>query len=183
MSANGFNEAIGLKQISDDGRAVEIVAGPAHLTEIAKRLDLEGLDSLSANLHVTRDGPAESTKTGVFVSGEFRASGTQTCVVSLRPVPFEIAAPIDGMALPADSAEFEREELTLEDDEVELLGEIEDGRFDLAEIVVQQLALELDPFPRADDAEPHWQGDDSSEAEAQAESPFAALAKLKETLK
>jgi len=183
MTGSSDLSTLDIHKISDDGRTVRIIPDDAQRAEIAERLELEGLTMLEADLRVVRDGPADSPRTGIFIEGDLKATGTQTCVVSLQPVPFEISTPFEGIALPADSSEFEREELTLEDDEVELLGEITDSRVDLSEIVVQQLALELDPFPRAEGAEPEWQNDQDDEAEVQAESPFAALAKLKETLK
>lgn len=177
------NHTIIIDKIADDGRSVEFVAEATERVDIAERLELDGLQQLEASLTVRRDGPADRPTTGVFIEGTLRASGTQTCVVSLEPVPFNLDVGFEGMALPSDSSEFERDELTLEDDEVELLGEITDGVLDISEIVVQQLALDLDPFPRAEGAETGWQGDTADDDETQAESPFAALAQLKETLK
>lgn len=183
MSKDDFLVMLDIHKIGDDGRKLSLIADEQQRTKIAERLELQELQTLVADLMIVRDGPADSPTTGVHVEGSLRAAGTQTCVVSLQPVPFEISELFSGMALPADSSEFEREELTLEDDEVELLGEITDGQVDLAEIVTQQLALELDPFPRAEGAEADWENDPEDDAEDQAESPFAALAKLKESLK
>lgn len=178
-----FDEPLDLAKIADDGRQVQITADSAQLNSITERLELDSLTSLNANLLITRDGATDNPTTGVFIEGTLRARGTQICVVSLQPVEFAIDAEFSGLALPADSPEFERDELTLEEDEVDLLGEVNEGRVDLGEIVIQQLALELDPFPRAEGAEPEWNGDPEDEAETEVESPFAALAKLKETLK
>lgn len=183
MSEDTFTRIVHLDHIGDDGKVLKIGTSPDERAIVAERLDLNGLDSFSAELNVERDGPAHASATGVIIEGNIHASGTQICVVSLEPVPFSIEAPIRGFALPSDSSELEREDLTLEDDEIDILGEIENGQFDAAEIVIQQLSLELDPFPRAEGVEPEWLGDPEDETESDTESPFAALAKLKNTLK
>lgn len=165
------------------GQTFTLKADDKARVAVCERLSLVSLDRLTAELNAIPDGDPKSARTGVRIDGRLCATGNQTCVVSLEPVPFDIEAPVRGLALPADAPEHEREELTLEDDDVDILGEITDDVLDLGEIVVQQLALELDPFPRAPGAESDWPDESGGSADSASDSPFAALEKLKKTLK
>ncbi|MEQ8664361.1 MAG: DUF177 domain-containing protein [Rhodospirillales bacterium] len=178
-----FPSPVTLGHLGEDSKTFLVEADDAAREAIAARLDLASLEHLSANLTVQLDGDPDAPGTGAYVEGEVTGRGTQTCVVSLQPVPFDVKVAVQGLFLPADSSEFAREELTLDDDEVDVLGEIEAGSVDLGELAIQQLALELDPFPRAEGAEPEWRGDDGANVESAGNSPFAALAKLKDSLK
>ena len=55
-----------------------------------------------------------------------------------------------------------------------------DGVLDLGGVVCEQLALNIDPFPRKPGAEFETVAADEGEVDEPAPSPFAALAKLKE---
>ena len=178
-----FSVPVSLLHLDEEPKSFAIEADESALNGVAARLELDGLEALSAELTLQFDGDPERPSSGILVDGSVHGKGTQTCVVSLQPVPFEIEADVQGLILSSDSSEIAREELTLEDDEVDILGEIEGDTVDIGEIVVQQLALELDPFPRAEGVEPDWQ-DEAPEGEVSAEqSPFAALQKLKDSLK
>lgn len=136
---------------------------------IARALDLQALDLLEAEVSVTPDAQ------GYEVSGELHAKVTQTCGVTLEPLPAEIRTRFSVRCRESDEAEpaepVHEVEVTLEDEDPPDL--IEGGAIDLGAYVVEHLALELDPFPRKPGAvfEPP-----AAEAEP---SPFAVLAGLK----
>jgi uncharacterized metal-binding protein YceD (DUF177 family) len=99
----------------------------------------------------------------------------QECVVSLEPVAQQVAAPIDLRVLPEGTEP--RDDDPESPDEIESEG----GYVDLGEAVAEQLALALDPFPRAEGAAvPPEAGTESEPAPEPARpNPFAALTRLK----
>ena len=87
-----------------------------------------------------------------LLEGRIAARVQQPCVVTLAPVRSRIAAPLDRRYGPAEAlADADAEDAGLEDDDVPEV--LVDGVIDLGEAVAEQLALEIDPFPRAEGAE------------------------------
>jgi len=136
---------------------------------IARALDLQALDRLEAEVSLA------PTAEGYEARGTLHAELTQTCGVTLEPLPADLRTDFAvrfveaGEAEPAEPAH--EVVVTLEDEDPPDV--IEGGVVDLGAYVVEHLALALDPFPRKPGA--------VFEAPAQeAEpSPFAALARLK----
>ncbi|GBD41436.1 hypothetical protein HRbin39_00817 [bacterium HR39] len=146
------------------------IAATAHeRAALCRRLDLLALDRLEA------EGTVSAGAGGVVrVRGRLRAHATQRCVVTLEPVPAELEVPFERTFVRGSSAarllHLDLEQLDLEP----LVGDI----LDLGEVVTEELALALDPYPRAAGAEETLRefgvrGDDEPEAER--ESPFSVL--------
>lgn len=168
-----FSRPIPVDQIGNREMLREIEATPAERAALAERLDLIALDGLAASLRVRRlpDGL-------IRVSGRFAAEVVQSCVVTLAPIPTECAADFSMRFGEIAAPE------TLREIEVEAEGEDEpepvvDGQIDLGEAVVQQLAVSLDPYPRAPGAAFPDAPLDAEEDNGPRENPFATLAKLK----
>ena len=155
-------------RLSELGKGVNrrLVADEAVRKAIAEELDLVALDSLEALVKVT---PAYE---GGEITGELTARITQTCGVTLEPFDTEIRS---SFTIPFTTKEAEPpapgEELPME--ALDAPDVITGDEIDLAGYVVEQLALEVDPFPRKPGAvfEPPVEENEPS--------PFAALAKLK----
>lgn len=136
---------------------------------IARALDLQALDRLEAEVSVA---PAVQ---GFEARGTLHAHVTQTCGVTLEPLPAELSTDFAVRFVEAGEAEpvepGREVVVALEDEDPP--DEIEGGVVDLGAYVVEHLALALDPFPRKPGA--------VFEAPEQAAepSPFAALARLK----
>jgi uncharacterized metal-binding protein YceD (DUF177 family) len=116
---------------------------------------------------------------GVRVSGRFEADVVQECVVTLAAVSARISGEVAVTVVPGAERGDERD-----DDEVDIDLDAEDveiiqgDTFDLGEILIEHLALAIDPYPRAPGAvfmAPNVAGDPKSSRQ----SPFAVLAKLK----
>jgi uncharacterized metal-binding protein YceD (DUF177 family) len=169
-----FSRSVLVDQVGGAELVREIEATPGERTALAERLDLIALDSLTATLRLRRlpDGL-------IRVSGRFDAEVVQACVVTLAPVANHCG---DAFTMHFGGA---REPESVREIEVASVGEdepepITDGRIDLGEAVVQQLAVSLDPYPRAPGAKlPETAAGDAAEAEAARENPFAALAQLR----
>lgn len=144
-----WSELMGLHELDHGPVRRRLVADEAARGRIAKELDLEALNALEAELEVT------PWLDGVEVRGRWQADVTQTCGVSLEPLPSEPAGSFSVRALPAGSPNAPEEptgETTVDleaDDPPDLF---ENGKVDLAALVVEHLALEIDPFPRKADA-------------------------------
>ncbi len=136
---------------------------------LCRRLDLLALDRLEA------EGTVSAGAGGVVrVRGRLRAHATQRCVVTLEPVPAELEVAFERTFVRSGAAsrllDLDPEQLDLEP----LVGDI----LDLGEVVTEELALALDPYPRAEGAEEALRelgirSDD--EPRAPRESPFAVL--------
>lgn len=178
-----FSFPVDVTSLPPVGRHYAIKADEAARARVAMRLGLQDVSALTASFELMpRAGGL------VKVTGSVEASVTQTCVVTLAPLP---AAVKEGVEVtfstfplkPAPKSKAAK----AEDDDEELLAlgeddppeEALDGLVDLGELAVEYMALGLEPYPRAPGASFEgsvWAGKGEK---AQAESPFAVLAQLK----
>jgi uncharacterized metal-binding protein YceD (DUF177 family) len=147
----------------------------AEMAAISSLLDLVALDRLSFEYRLRRGGGGR-----VHLSGRLKADVTQTCVVSLEPVPSAIDVPVDAEFWPASLLEdFEhRAEDPRQAGVLDWPEPITDGTIDLGPVIYETLATALEPYPKKAGASFQWsQG--AAEAEAGQSGPFAALSQLK----
>ncbi len=155
-------------RLNEIGKGLDRTLEPdaAARSKIAKALDLASLDAFLADFSV-----APAANTGYRLTGRVRASAVQTCGITLEPLPVEIDQRFSiDLVEAVDPIETEEIEITLDDDAPDV---IEDGRIDLGQYAVEQLALTLDPFPRKPGAE-FVQPEEPAEI-----SPFAVLKQFK----
>lgn len=160
-------------------RLSEVQRGPVKLQiepeeavrkAIARELDLESLDALSAEIR------AQPWLDGLEINGRFKATVTQLCSITAEPLQQQIGAsftvravPEGSNAAPAESAA----EIDLDPEADDPPDVLETDEADLGAYLVEHLALEIDPFPRKPGAE---FAAPAAEVEL---SPFAALKALK----
>ena len=150
----------------------------AILDQIAVYLKLDGLSSLRFKGHIQ-----PRKKDDWRITGRLTASAVQACVISLKPVPEKIDVAVTRDLLSADHAPQSSEaEVELDDgDEPDFF----EDRVDLAAIALEELALAMEPYPRAAGAELETQTFAErgvvplSDADLK---PFAKLADLKDRL-
>lgn len=148
------------------GRDFTLTTTAEERARVAERLGVRKIPMLSARLLV------KPVIGGVSVTGTFAADVVQDCVVTLVPLPSHLTGDVTVTLMEAVDEPGEEIEIGLDGDDVELLqGDI----VDVGEIVVEQLALVIDPYPRA----PGAVFSAPKSEESHGESPFAALAKLK----
>ncbi len=140
-AAPEFSRPLPLGTVPQSGRRISLAATPEECAALAARFGILSLDSLTAELQLAVE--EEGT---VRAGGRIAASLAQACIVTLEPVAQQVDQQIAFRLLPPG-----REPQDGPDD----LDEIEcpDGVADLGEAVAEQLALALDPYPRAPDAE------------------------------
>lgn len=145
---------------------------------LARFADLQAVASFRAELEIR---PWD--RDGFSVAGRVRAEITQSCVVTLEPVPGRIDEVVAVKLVPPEAmARFEEET----DDEgaiiVDVASELpepfEGGVIDLGGLAVEHFMVGIDPYPRKDGVT-----FDAAAAGvavgAEEMSPFAALARLK----
>lgn len=203
-----FSFPIEIERVPTAGGQYDIAASAEALARVAARLAVSEMKALRASFAV---------KTGaggiVHVKGKVHAELIQACVVTLAPVPSVIDEEVEASFITPDrlarreardskssgpsararnakkaKADPENEEvISLEAEDPPEVAE--DGRIDLGDLAVTQVALVLDPYPRApgvnfDAAQwpvsPSQKGSQAPEEAPEAgQGPFAALAKLK----
>jgi len=114
---------------------------------LAARFDLVSLDAFRAELRLV---PAHDGSV-LRLTGSIKARVVQRCVVTLGPVDSAVEVPVDIVLKPADT-------LTGEIDTEEDVEPYWNDRIDIGEIAAEELALALDPYPRAPDAGPRGAG-------------------------
>jgi uncharacterized metal-binding protein YceD (DUF177 family) len=125
------------------GIELSLEATPAERRALAERFDLVAVDRFAGHARLERSGKGEA----VILRGRLEAQVVQSCVVSLEDVrstvdeAFECRFIWPGAGMPDELAW---------DQDVEVL---EGSELDIGEVFAQQLALALDPYPRAADAD------------------------------
>jgi uncharacterized metal-binding protein YceD (DUF177 family) len=171
VSDHPFQRLVPFAAIGSSGLARQETASPAELAAIAEALGLLELKSLTADVEISRNGEI------VEVSGRLRADSVQACVVTLVPVGQRIDEAfsrrvVRAAAPPRPSAEVVVSPEDSEDDPPDL---VVGDRLDIGEILVEELALLIDPYPRAPGAEFAGPRDEDDTTE---DSPFAILKTL-----
>jgi uncharacterized metal-binding protein YceD (DUF177 family) len=171
---HGFRRTIAAGKIGEQGLRQTITANEQERAKIAAFLGLQELRAFTAELDLAR-----WRAKGVRVTGTFKADVVQTCVVTLEPLDAHVEASFERRFQPPEKAQAEIDETKeimvdpLAEDPPEPMGH----DVDVGEILVEELSLSLDPYPRKPGVE--YKGDSP---EAKRDNPFAALAKLKPKL-
>lgn len=164
-----FSRPIRLNEIGDGSRVRSLVADPAERAALARRFRLVSLDRLEAELTILPEAASW------LMSGTLRAELAQPCVATGEPVPARLEVPFS-VRFVRDLDTPEAEEIELSDEDCDLVA-LEGEKIDMGETVAQSLALNLDPYPRAPDADARLRElGVLSEEDA---GPFAALKGLK----
>lgn len=169
-----FSRLVLVDQIPTRGMEMSVEANAAECAALARRFDLQSVDSLSARLRLK----AIAGGTLFRVDGHISARVVQTCVVTLEPMPAKVEEDFD-MIFGGEEADAEGGELDLSFDDADPPEPLVDGGIDIGEAVAEHLVLALDPFPRkagAAFAEPP----EAPVEEAEKPNPFAVLERLRQ---
>ena len=156
-----FSRPFPLGSVGPDGRREILEADEAERAALAARFGIPAVESLRAELRLRLEADG-----AVRAEGRLAAEVVQSCVVTLEPVAQRVEEAVALRLLPAG---LEPRDDPDEPDEIPSRN----GIVDLGEAVAEQLALALDPYPRAPGAVL------PAEAADEAEHPMAALAKLR----
>jgi uncharacterized metal-binding protein YceD (DUF177 family) len=174
MTAPEFSRPVRIDAVGDEPRKLSIEAEEVERVNLARRFALVAIDRLAAELTLSRKGE------DVAMDGILSARVVQACVATGEPLDAAIEVPF--------ALSFRRQPETGGHEEEVELGEAEldivfydQAVIDLGEAVAETLLLNLDPYPRAPDAEEALRqagvkGDDEV-------TPLGALAGLGDLLK
>lgn len=137
-----FSRILRVEPWPKDGLGFDVEAKSAERARIAERLGLITLERLHGKGRIARVPTGKLLR----LDGRLDAVGEQRCVVTLDPLPVHVDIAIErlfGDVPPvAPGTEVEVDAFALE------IDPIEDGRIDVGEVLVEELALALDPYPR-----------------------------------
>lgn len=164
-----------------------ITASDEECEDIARRINVISIKDVSASLVVARISGAYN------VTGNFTATVTQECVVTLDPIETNLSEPVEGWFADKEktvsfaAAKREREGVKSQG-EVEILDESDDpealidGIIDLGELVTQHISLAVPPYPHKEGVEFEVTDDkfDINENSPLKKNPFEALKDWKE---
>jgi uncharacterized metal-binding protein YceD (DUF177 family) len=156
---NLFSYRVKVDEIPERGQTVEVDVPEEARQAIAKSYGLLALSVLKASIALKRKGKE------VLAKGQIQAHVVQTCVVTLDAFEDSVQEEIDLRFAP-DAPALDDVNAPLDAPDPIIGGEIE-----LGGLVVEYLALSLDPYPRKPGAEFHFKD------ESKGEHPFAALKK------
>jgi uncharacterized metal-binding protein YceD (DUF177 family) len=156
-----LHRPIAVERVGPGGLDITVEATVAECAALAERMGLPAVLALTCTFHLDRDAAGT-----LLARGHLVARLMQTCVVSLDDFVNAVEERFAVRCVP-DGEETDNPD-------PESLDEITfvDGTLDLGEAAAEQLALALDPYPRAPDAA---LPDMPADPEAQ---PFAALTPL-----
>jgi uncharacterized metal-binding protein YceD (DUF177 family) len=166
-----FSRIVKVQDLPQDGADYEISANGSECADLAARFGLIRIDGLNAKLRLDR-----RARGAVRLTGKIMARVTQTCVVTLEPVGEEVDIDLDIVFRPDyEDLDLDNPEFDNPSDFEPLIGE----SLDIAEIVTEEMALSLNPYPRAPTAP--MIGPDSGDPEESVArpNPFAVLEALK----
>jgi uncharacterized metal-binding protein YceD (DUF177 family) len=157
-----LHRPIAVDRIGAAGLDVMVEASAAECAALAARMNLPAIVSLSCDFRVERD-----TAGTLLAYGHLVAGVVQTCIVSLEDFTTSVEERFTVRCVPEGDES--------DDIDPDALDEIVyvDGILDLGEAAAEQLALALDPYPRAPGAVLPELPEDP---EAQ---PFSALSSLR----
>jgi uncharacterized metal-binding protein YceD (DUF177 family) len=168
----GFHRPQSLAALPEPGLEIAIEAKPAERKALAAFLDIPEVRVLRADLLVQR-----WRGQGVRVTGTILAEVTQSCVVTLDPVPARVKIDTDRKFLPEAMLDRDADphELLIDPDGEDPPDPLPNV-LDLGVLAAEELALNLDPYPRKADS-----AADQAFPEERPESPFAALKNVVKT--
>lgn len=172
-----FSHPLAVDRIPARGTHLHVDVAAAEREAVAKWLDLREVTEMSADFNAAPIG-----KTGlVRVNGRLTARVVQSCVVTLAPVEAVVDEEIAMTFGPPveDEGDEDGGDLEIDLHEADPPDPIVDGCIDLGAVMVEHLALGLDPFPRAEGAE-FIPPDEPTEVPEPKANPFAVLASLKQ---
>lgn len=164
--------SIRLDSMPTNGRDLDLIVDAEERLAVADELGVTAVEKLETKLHAVR------FKGGIRVTGRLWATTVQPSVVSLEPVTQEIVEPIDRVFLPGGQKAYAGPadaEIFVDPDGEDLPDHFEGNEADLSELILETLALGLDPYPRL----PNEEVGALDSGDTESDLPFAGLKVLK----
>lgn len=181
-NARPLSWSIPLARVHEDGIKDSRTATQEECSRLASMLEMLAIEHLEVDFGVR---PISGSKDQYWASGEIRTRVKQTDALTLEPVVSTLSEAFAYRIVPRlierAPTGSETDELSILD--IDDLAVIEEGAIPMGRIVYESLAAALDPFVTADDGDDAGNGrvwtSGSSNADPEADNPFAALKSLK----
>ena len=168
-----FDAVVRIDKLPAAGRSIAVDADGAARQSIAEAMNILSVERFKASLTVT------PLRGGLRALGRLEADVTQASVVSFEPVAEKIIEDIDRVFLPAPrekQAPAAGAEIYVDLENDDFPDHIDGPEVDLSALLLETLALALDPYPRLPNESLDSLGVSTGDEE---EGPFAKLARLK----
>ena len=168
-----LDATIRIDRLPATGRELKLAPNEEEREAVAEFLELTAVDRLEVEL------TAVPFRGGIRVQGQLLATIVQPSVVTLDPVTQEIEEPIDRVFLPGveNPRTHPGAEVFVDLEADDLPDPLEGPEADLSDLILETLALAIDPYPRAEGESVEELGLSGDPAP---ESPFSALKALKD---
>ncbi len=170
---------IDVTRLPSKGHLVKFSATEKECQAICRGFDLLAVESLSAELRLTR-----WRRTGVAVKGALKAKIIQPCVISLEPVEQTIDEDISVIYVPEGSPLARPEindsgEMLLDPEGDDIPDTFNGTHVIISEVILEALALAIDPHPRRPGVHLSEEYSNDEIEDEKPVSPFAVLSQLK----
>jgi uncharacterized metal-binding protein YceD (DUF177 family) len=169
-----FDAIVRIDKLPAGGRSVRVDADEKTRAAIAAAMKLISVERFVADLSVA------PLRGGLRALGRLEASITQASVVSFEPVSQDIDEEVDRVFLPVPhghQAPTPGSEVFIDLEDDDFPDHIDGPEVDLSALLIETLALAIDPYPRREGEDVSSLGVDLGEGES---GPFAALSRLKD---
>jgi len=174
MTVPEFSRPVRIDTIGEGPRRLSVEAEEMERSNLARRFGLVGVDRLAADLTLSSRG------SDIAMDGSLSAKVVQACVATGEPLDAVIDVPFALIFRRQPETTGQEDEIELGEEELDVIF-YDSSAIDVGEAVAETLLLNLDPYPRAPDAEETLrQAGVKSEEEA---GPFGVLAGLRDKLK
>ena len=167
-----FDAIVRIDRLPANGRTLEVQLDEPTRESLAQNMKLSAIERFQANLVIV------PLRGGLRAQGQLTARIVQPSVVSFEPVAQDIDEPVDRVFLPEPSTHKPTpgSEIFVDLEDDDFPDHIDGPEVDLSALLIETLALAIDPYPRLPGESIEALGIDLGPKET---SPFAALAKLK----
>ena len=169
-----FDAIVRIDRLPATGRDLTVALDEPTRAALAEMLKVSAVDRFDATLTVA------PLRGGIRALGRLIADIVQPSVVTFEPVPQHIDEPVDRVFLPEAQAQKPTpgSEIFIDLEDDDFPDHIDGPEVDLSALLIETLALAIDPYPRAPGESLDSLGIDVGGGPA---SPFAALEKLKKS--
>lgn len=157
------------------GRELKLSVAEEERRRIAALLGVSEVQSLDVSLHAVK------FRGGMRVTGRLTAVIVQPSVVTLEPVRQEISEPVDRIFLPGGEKSYAGAagaEIFVDLEGEDVPDHFEGPEADMSGLIIETLALAVDPYPRAEGESIESLGLAKTDEDG---SPFASLKALKKS--
>ena len=146
MTRPEFSRPVRIDTIGEAPRKLHVEAEEVERINLARRFGLVAIDRLAADLALSAKGDEFS------LHGNLSAKVVQTCVATGAPLDADLDIPFSLLFRPQIEVAGPEEEIELGENELDVVF-YHGSAIDVGEAVAETLLLNLDPYPRAPDAE------------------------------